>query len=100
MQNELIRDSGDEAKRDIAEDIVSRLNPADVELWGFDRSRLLAPLEQALGAGERPVYRKPRLSNFTFQRRVLLALKKDIHERPHGKLVKRLRYYCDVLLRE
>jgi hypothetical protein len=30
----------------------------------------------------------------------MLALKKDIHERPHGAIVKRLRYYCDVLLRE
>jgi hypothetical protein len=30
----------------------------------------------------------------------MLALKKDIHKRPHGKLVKRVKYYCDVLLRD
>ncbi len=30
----------------------------------------------------------------------LNTLKKDIHNRAHGKLVKRVKYYCDVLLRE
>jgi hypothetical protein len=43
---------------------------------------------------------KPVRNSYTFQRRVMLALKKDIHSRPHGKLVKRVKYYCDVLLRD
>ncbi|KPK49849.1 MAG: hypothetical protein AMJ63_15815 [Myxococcales bacterium SG8_38_1] len=43
---------------------------------------------------------KPPRNNYTLQRRIMLALKKDIHTRPHGKLVKRVKYYCDVLLRE
>ena len=30
----------------------------------------------------------------------MLALKKDIDKRPHGKLVRRVRYYCNVLLRD
>ena len=30
----------------------------------------------------------------------MLALRKDIHHRPHGKLVERIKYYCDVLLRD
>jgi hypothetical protein len=30
----------------------------------------------------------------------MLALKKDIHNRAHGRIVKRVKYYCDVLLRE
>jgi hypothetical protein len=30
----------------------------------------------------------------------MLALKKDIDTRPHGKLVRKMKYYCDVLLRE
>jgi len=44
--------------------------------------------------------RKPVWNSYTFQRKVMLALKKDIHQRPHGKIVKKLKYYCDVLLRE
>jgi hypothetical protein len=40
------------------------------------------------------------MSAYTLQRKVMLALKKDIHQRPHGALLKRVRYYCDVLLRE
>jgi hypothetical protein len=30
----------------------------------------------------------------------MLALKKDIEKRPHGKMLKKVKYYCDVLLRE
>jgi hypothetical protein len=41
-----------------------------------------------------------KTTGFVMQRRIMLALKKDIRQRPHGKLVERLRYYCNVLLRE
>jgi hypothetical protein len=30
----------------------------------------------------------------------MLALKRDIHENQFGKVVKKVRYYCDVLLRD
>ena len=50
-------------------------------------------------AGGEPAPKPPR-NNYTLQRRIMLALKRDIHNRPHGKLVKRVKYYCDVLLRE
>ena len=42
----------------------------------------------------------PLFNKYVFQRRVMLALKKDIAKRPHGRVVKKLKYYCDVLLRE
>jgi hypothetical protein len=50
--------------------------------------------------GAARAYRKTKLNSFTLQRKVMLALKKDIAQRPHGKLLKRVRYYCNVLLRE
>jgi len=67
----------DPKKRALAEQIAARLDDADLAQWGY-----------------------PRASLYVFQRRVMLALKKDIATRPHGKLLKRVKYYCDVLLRE
>lgn len=88
--------AGDASKRALAERIADSLDPADLELWGYPRARLFDALTEA-GAAAPP---KRVLNTYTLQRKVMLALKKDIHDRPHGRLVKKLRYYCDVLLRE
>jgi hypothetical protein len=90
---ELASDAG---KRALAEAMVARIDPADLDAWRWPVEALWAPIEAA-GGGPPP---KPPRNSYTFQRRIMLALKKDIHNRPHGKLVKRLKYYCDVLLRE
>lgn len=86
----------DAAKLRLAEQMLDRLDPADLETWGWPRERAFEALAQAGGAPPA----KPVLNAYTLQRKIMLALKKDIHHRPHGKLVKKLRYYCDVLLRE
>jgi hypothetical protein len=86
----------DADKRALAEDMIGRIDPADLEAWQWPLDALWAPLEVAGGAPPP----KPARNSYTFQRRVMLALKKDIHKRPHGKLVKRVKYYCDVLLRD
>ena len=71
------------------------LGDEDLASWGTPRASLWEPLADA---GATPPKRVR--NNYTLQRRILLALRKDIHERPHGKLVERIRYYCDVLLRD
>ena len=86
--------TGEVALRDAP--VESRLDPADLEVWGWTTQNVFAPLEEA--GGQAPP--KPVLNSYTFQRKVMLALRKDIRKRPHGKVVERLRYYCDVLLRE
>ncbi|MDH3655502.1 MAG: sulfotransferase [Myxococcales bacterium] len=86
----------DADKRDLAEQMIARIDPADLEAWQWPAEALWAPIEMAGGAPAP----KPARNSYTFQRRVMLALKKDIHSRPHGKLVKRVKYYCDVLLRD
>lgn len=88
--------AADETKRATAEAMVAALEPRDLEAWGWPPDALWAPI-QAVGGAPAP---KPPRNSYTFQRRIMLALKKDIHKRPHGKLVKRVKYYCDVLLRE
>jgi hypothetical protein len=86
----------DADKRALAEQMIGRIDAADLEAWRWPADALWAPIESA-GGGPAPT---PARNSFTLQRRVMLALKKDIHSRPHGKLVKRVKYYCDVLLRE
>ena len=83
-------------KRALAERMIGAIEEADLAIWQWPSEALWAPIELA-GGGPPP---KPARNSYTFQRRVMLALKKDIHKRPHGKLVKRVKYYCDVLLRE
>lgn len=88
--------NADAAKRALAEKMIARLSDDDLALWGWPRAHVFDALREA-GGVEAP---KPVLNAYTLQRKVMLALKKDIHARPHGKVVKRLRYYCDVLLRD
>jgi hypothetical protein len=81
----------------IAHDIIARLDDQDLETWGYPRATLFKPLE---GATASKLPKPPLFNKYVFQRRVMLALKKDIAKRPHGRVVKKLKYYCDVLLRE
>ncbi|MFW2390311.1 MAG: sulfotransferase family protein [Polyangiales bacterium] len=86
----------DAEKRALAEQMIAEIDNADLEAWQWPPEALWAPIEIA-GGDPAP---KPARNSYTLQRRVMLALKKDIHQRPHGKVVKRLKYYCDVLLRD
>jgi len=88
--------AGDEEKLALSIDMLSQLSDEDLEAWGSPRETLMAPLEEA---GNAPAAKRIK-NNYTMQRRVLLALRNNIHDRPHGKLIERVRYYCDVLLRD
>jgi hypothetical protein len=91
--NELASDA---SKLALARTMIDQLADEDLAAWRWPRERVFEALERA--GGRTPP--KTVFNSYTFQRRVMLALKKDIHQRPHGKLVKKLKYYCDVLLRE
>lgn len=88
--------AADEQKMQLAREMIDHLTAEDLELWGNPKDGLFDALAEAAGV-EPP---KRVLNSYTLQRRVMLALKRDIHERPHGRVIKRIRYYCDVLLRE
>jgi hypothetical protein len=88
--------ANDARKKARAEEMIARIDPDSLEAWGWPWDALWEPVEAARG-GAAP---KPPRNSYTLQRRIMLALKKDIHKRPHGRLVKRVKYYCDVLLRE
>ncbi len=90
----------DENKLALATEIADKLDTEDLRLWGFEKSELFAPLDRAGAANDLPKRPEPKSNNYLLQRRILLALKKNIHQRPHGKLLEKVRYYCNVLLRE
>ena len=90
----------DPRKLELASEIVMALDADDVRLWGFDKAELLLPVETARASGRDGQYVRPKSNNYIWQRRVMLALKRDIRKRPHGRVLEKVRYYCNVLLRE
>ncbi len=89
--------AGDQNKIKIISNIVDSLEPQDVKTWGYDYDSLLLPLKDA----DPDSVRKKRnpINKFTVERKVLRMLRKNIHQNRFGKIVKKVRFTCDVLLR-
>jgi Sulfotransferase family len=78
--------------------VLDELDPADLETLGYPRDRIVAQLEAARGA---PVPVKPQAPlRYALERRLLVALRRNIHRNALGKVLKRARFALDVLLRE
>lgn len=82
---------------DQAEEILARLLDEDLETWGFERRQIAAELAGIDRAGA-PRSRRP-FSRYALERRLLVWLRRDIHHNALGRLVRRIRRVCDVLLR-
>lgn len=85
----------DERKLALAQHMLAGCSKEDLAAWGFDQDSLWAPLEGAKGEPPKRV-----VNSYTLKRRLLLALKKDVDTRWHGRLLRRVKYYCDVILRD
>jgi hypothetical protein len=82
---------------DQAEQILARLLDEDLARWGFERTRLRAELADIPRDAPRRGGR--RLTRYALERRLLVALRRNIHHNAFGRLVRRVRGLCDVLLR-
>jgi len=51
------------------------------------------------GLSHESAAKKRKTNRFLLERKILIALRKDIHRRPHGAWVRSFRRMCDVLLR-
>ena len=91
--------ASDPAKLAIVRDMVERINDADLETWGFPRPGFFAPVEAARQAGPRPLPRPPLFDRYRLERKVLVLLRRNIQHNAFGRVVKRVRLACDVLLR-
>ncbi|MCA9511581.1 MAG: sulfotransferase [Myxococcales bacterium] len=89
--------AGQTAKIEQCEQILGRLYDEDLATWGFERTAIAAELAAIPREGG-AVRRKP-LDAHTLERRLLVWLRRDIHRNALGRLVRKVRDACDVLLR-
>jgi hypothetical protein len=80
-----------------AQRILAALSDEDLETWGHARNAIEAELSAIDAAGSRPA-RRP-LSRHALERRLLVLLRRNIHQNAFGRLVRQVRRVCDVLLR-
>jgi hypothetical protein len=77
--------------------ILTSLLDEDLETWGYDRRAIAAELDAIdLGGAGR---KKPSLTRYRLERMVVTRLRKNIHRNALGRLVGKVRWACDVLLR-
>lgn len=89
--------AGDAGKLEQAGQILARLTDPDLETWGYARRDIQAQLAEVdLDAARRG---GRGLSRYTLERKLLVLLRRNIHRNAFGRLVRRLREACDVLLR-
>ncbi len=78
-------------------EIAARLSDADLATWGYAGPELRSALAAIAPAGIGPS--RVRLNRYALERRLLVALRRNIHTNALGRLVRRVRTACDVLLR-
>lgn len=89
----------DPAKRRLMEDVVARLDPADLETLGYPLESLWKPLIEAGDGVEPPA--KPRLDRYRLQRKMIIKLRGLARNNATVRgLLAKLRLALDVLLRE
>ncbi len=89
--------AGDAPRLQLARRLLERLLDPDLETWGFRRAEILAELERA--AGLPSPARRPQWSRSALERRLLVALRRNIHQNALGRALRQVRRACDVLLR-
>ena len=89
--------ASDKRKFQIVAQQLAEIDPAHLNAWGTPKEELWNGMESA----DPTLFkvRKKEWSRYTFTRKVLIWLRRDIHNRFHGRLVKKIRFICDVLLR-
>jgi hypothetical protein len=88
--------AADPGKVSQARRILESLADEDLETWGHRRAQILAQLDAIAPSG---APRRRSFSRYALQRRLLVRLRRNIHHNAFGRLVKRVRFACDVLLR-
>ncbi len=85
----------------LAAEMLARVGSETLMLWGHPYNDIIGELE-ALATSEPTLGRAPLppKNAYALQRKVLLALRRDVHQKWHGRALKQVRYYCDVILRD
>lgn len=96
----------DTKKEKLLRKMIGFNSPEDYRTLGFDPDTLLEPLNTAAtddcseGQVAKKSKKKSKKTNaFTWERKLLHILRRNIHQNAFGKLLKKIRFTCDVLLR-
>jgi hypothetical protein len=89
--------AADPARLALCQEMIAKVDPADLELWGHPLQTIWAPLE-SVGA------RKPKpkkLDRYRLERKAIVTLRGQVQRHPAlRKLLATLRLGADVLLRD
>lgn len=89
--------AGNPARIEQSRQILARLVDADLAAWGHSRGEIEAQLDGVPQDG--PRRRPPRLDRYRLERKLLVRIRRNIHHNALGRVVRRVRHVCDVLLR-
>ncbi len=78
-------------------EIAARLTDPDLASWGTPGPELRAALAAIEPRGAGPG--RARATRYVLERRLLVQLRRNIHHNALGRIVRRVRLVCDVLLR-
>ncbi len=82
-------------------DMLRHVDDSDLEVFGFDRTSLWAPLDDVDPEVAREAQTAAKQwDRYRVERRALVWLRRDIHSSRIGGLLERLRFYSDILLRK
>lgn len=79
--------------------IVDQLEDDDLETLGYPRAQILDDLNEAAASGAKPAKRSRPL-RYTMERKVLIGLRRNIHDNAFGRVLKKLQFALDVILRD
>jgi len=84
----------------LLQNMVTLLSDQDLETWGYTRTSLWDALDGVDPKKARAVQRKARAWNrYAVERRLLLVLRRNIHQNWFGRVVRKVRFVADILLR-
>jgi hypothetical protein len=78
--------------------LLDELDPADLDTLGYPRARIVEQLEKARGSAV-PMKRDAPV-RYRLERKLLVTLRRNIHQNALGRVLKRVRFALDVVLRE
>lgn len=91
--------SGNPARLKLCQDIVARLDPEDLAIWGHPLETFWAPLDALAGKSVAPKAKK--LDRYRLERKAIVALRGQVKKHSAFRnLLQKLRLGADVLLRE
>ncbi len=95
----------DPEKEKLLRKMIGFCSPDDLEIWGYPVSAIYEPLDNPppgavpSGTGSPKRKKAEKWDRFRIERVLLHKIRKNIHHNTFGKLVKKIRFTCDVLLR-